>query len=274
MEHKYNDPQCPALKAVCSGCNRIGHYRRKCRSSTSQFKRSYQSTNNYSNKKFTHVHSITSDQNEETKFDPDFKCYRVDDSGKYKDLDNDEEIMTQIGGVSIGMVIDSGCKFNMINGLDYGKLCLNNAKMFNVTYSVHNQFKAYASDSNMKILLKFDAEIKLQNGNSEVSTFYVVENGDRSLLGKISSKQLGVLKVGFNINKIKTIDEFPKIRNVIVKLKISDKVKPVVQPYRRIPIALEENIEKKLNEALAMGIIEEVDKSEWVSPIVIVLKDD
>lgn len=114
----------------------------------------------------------------------------------------------------------------------------------------------------------------MQNGNSEVSTFYVVENGDRSLLGKISSKQLGVLKVGFNINKIKTIDEFPKIRNVIVKLKISDKVKPVVQPYRRIPIALEEKIEKKLNEALAMGIIEEVDKSEWVSPIVIVLKDD
>lgn len=80
--------------------------------------------------------------------------------------------------------------------------------------------------------------------------------------------------MGLNISRIETTTPFPKIRIVLVRLRINPDVCPKVQPYRRIPIALEEKIEKKLNEALALDIIEKVEESHWASPMVIVLKDD
>ncbi|CAH2109140.1 unnamed protein product [Euphydryas editha] len=67
---------------------------------------------------------------------------------------------------------------------------------------------------------------------------------------------------------------FPKFRGVTVQIPIDQSVKPVVQPYRRIPIPLEEKVAKKLKELKDADIIEEVNEpSPWVSPIVPVLKE-
>lgn len=56
---------------------------------------------------------------------------------------------------------------------------------------------------------------------------------------------------------------------------IDPRVKPVQQPVRRVPIAVEEKVENKLNEALARDIIEKVmQPSPWISPMVIVFKPD
>lgn len=50
-------------------------------------------------------------------------------------------------------------------------------------------------------------------------------------------------------------------------------MRPVSQPYRRVPIPLEKKIDEKLDQLLAQGIIEPViGPSTWVSPIVPVLK--
>lgn len=50
-------------------------------------------------------------------------------------------------------------------------------------------------------------------------------------------------------------------------------VTPVAQPYRRVPIHLEDKVEEKLNEMLKQKIIEEVNEPcRWVSPMVIVPK--
>ena len=50
-------------------------------------------------------------------------------------------------------------------------------------------------------------------------------------------------------------------------------IPPVVQPYRRIPIALENQVAAKLEEMLRQDIIEFVNEpSKWISPMVIVPK--
>lgn len=50
---------------------------------------------------------------------------------------------------------------------------------------------------------------------------------------------------------------------------------PVVQHVRRVPIALRNQVEDQINRLLRLGIIERVDQpSPWVSPMVIVIKDD
>ena len=53
-------------------------------------------------------------------------------------------------------------------------------------------------------------------------------------------------------------------------------VKPVAQPVRRIPFGVREKVEKKLDELLACGIIEEVPErpTSWVSLLVVVPKPD
>ena len=69
--------------------------------------------------------------------------------------------------------------------------------------------------------------------------------------------------------------EFGKIKDIVVQLSIDKSIKPIQQPLRRIPIALEVKVEEKLKEALDLGIIEEVvGPSSWISPVVIVFKEN
>ena len=61
-----------------------------------------------------------------------------------------------------------------------------------------------------------------------------------------------------------------------LKLNVDTSVKPVAQPVRRIPFGVREKVEKKLDELLTCGIIEEVPEgpTSWVSPLVVVPKPD
>lgn len=47
---------------------------------------------------------------------------------------------------------------------------------------------------------------------------------------------------------------------------IKENVKPVIQPYRRIPVALEKIVDKKVEELLKQEIIE---PTRWISPVVL-----
>ena len=57
---------------------------------------------------------------------------------------------------------------------------------------------------------------------------------------------------------------------------IDDSVKPVAQPVCRIPFGVREKVERKLDELLESGIIEEVPEgpTRWISPLVVVPKSD
>lgn len=110
------------------------------------------------------------------------------------------------------------------------------------------------------------------------ATFYVVKNGKSSLLGNVTAKELGVLRVGVlerSINQMQDSQKFPKLKGFCVKLNIDEKIPPVFQPYRRVPISLESKVEKRIQEMLDKDIIEKVDSySRWASPLVVVPKKD
>ena len=60
-----------------------------------------------------------------------------------------------------------------------------------------------------------------------------------------------------------------------MRIVIDNSVTPVVQHVRRIPIALRQQVEDQLHKLLRLGIIEEVkEHSPWVSPMVVVIKDN
>lgn len=96
------------------------------------------------------------------------------------------------------------------------------------------------------------------------------------MLGDTTAKALRVLKVGFDVGAVSSEErvEFPKFKDVIVEIPIDESVQPVQQSYRRVPYALEDKVDEKLEMLLAQGIIERVEgHSPWVSPMVPILKD-
>lgn len=65
------------------------------------------------------------------------------------------------------------------------------------------------------------------------------------------------------------------MKDVLVEIPIDKTYKPVSQPYRRIPIPIEKKVENKIQELLDLDIIEKVQgPSQWISPVVPILKDD
>lgn len=155
-------------------------------------------------------------------------------------------------------------------------------QVINQTGTTDKVFKAYATNTPLKVKVVFDAEIGITGQKSPVvvSTFFVIEKGERPLLGKATAKKLGVLTLGLvprvcYANRVSNRKPFPSIKGVKVRIPIDAEVRPVIQPLRRVPVALQEKISGKIDELLALEIIESVNEpSAWVSPLVPIVKDN
>lgn len=255
-KHNSNDSTCPAKDKVCHKCQKIGHFRQFCRSKTT-FKRSYNTTGN-NERHYKRTRRNSDDDTDKVNY-----IFHIDD---------DDYIACKVGGVELKMIIDSGSKSNIIGQSSWEKLKSNKIKVTNQVKKPNKTFMSYANKETLSTLGCFDAEIEI-GLRKEKATFYVIKNGSKCLLGKTTAKLLGVLKTGLDINAIAS--PFPKIKGVILDIPIDENVKPVIQPYRRIPIPLEEKVEKALQELLDLDIIETVNgPSKWISPIVPVLKSN
>lgn len=250
---------CIAKDAQCLKCRSIGHFAKWCT------KRSNDGTNETipPTKRIKAVYE-TSDHSKPTdsKLEEEI-CYVM----------GENVFRFKVGGIGIEMTIDSGAAANLIDFRTWEKLCAKGAKLAFKAH-VDRSFRAYGSLSPLNIIGMFSAEIEAEDNKVE-ATFYVAQNGGQSLLGDETAKRLKVLKIGYNVGSVQPCEIFPKIKGVLVEIPIDPNVKPVQQPYRRAPFALESKISEKLQSLLDRDIIEKVDQpSAWVSPIVPILKDN
>ena len=66
---------------------------------------------------------------------------------------------------------------------------------------------------------------------------------------------------------------FGKLKDFQLKIPIDKDVEPVIQEVRRVPFNLREKLSNKLDELEKLDVIEKVNEpSEWISPVVVVLK--
>lgn len=176
-----------------------------------------------------------------------------------------------IGGVKMTVVIDSGTKRNIVDVLAWEYLKANKVTVIHQSTSSTVQFSAYG-DNPLTLVGVFVAEIKTTKHRMDAE-FYVVKDYGRVLIGYDTATSLNVLKIGENVNQIETKEKAGKFKDIIVNIPINPLIKPVAQPYRRIPVALEETVNEKIDELLALGIIEKVNgPSMWISPMVVVPK--
>lgn len=249
--HFKRDSVCRATNAKCMKCGTVGHYANRC------MKRAATKNIGFRPKRLRMVEEEPNEMPNEEIF------YAM---GK-----NIFEFM--VGGVKIPMIIDSGADANVISKDTWQRAKRAGITIEDFTQEVDRNLIAYASNKPMKMFGMFRALIRA--GSKEIkATFYVVEQGQRNLLGDKTAKQLEVLKVGFDIASVESVStSFPKIKGIIVEIPIKETVQAVQQGYRRAPIALEGKIHDKLETLLQKDIIEKVNgPSAWVSPMVPIMK--
>lgn len=178
--------------------------------------------------------------------------------------DNDELIQCKTRGVGIEMLIDSGSKYNFIDNATWSTMKMRNVQASNIRFDASKKFLAYGKVP-LKFIAVFDAEIEILGTDRKLAvdtTFYVIEQGQQPLLGKLTAQQLGVLRIGLGSIKVDRVavtkQHFPFIRDVELTLPIDRSVPPVIQPLRRCPVPLLDKVKAKLDDLLAQDIIERV----------------
>uniref|UniRef100_A0A1B0DI56 Peptidase A2 domain-containing protein n=1 Tax=Phlebotomus papatasi TaxID=29031 RepID=A0A1B0DI56_PHLPP len=201
--------------------------------------------------------------------------------------DGDDLIWCKIGGILIEMLTDSGSAHNIIDEHSWEYLKKSGIKVQNMNKTVHRELRAYAQTKPLEIISSFEADILIADVDKDLvaqAKFYVIRGGTQPLLGKITAKLLGVLVLGLpstrqnQVNQLEdnpAITPFPKLKGIRLLIPIDKDVTHVSQHARRPPIALLSKVEEKLDELLKADIIEPVrGHSDWVSPIVVIAKDN
>ncbi|XP_055522439.1 uncharacterized protein LOC129716628 [Wyeomyia smithii] len=280
---------CPAEDKTCHRCRRTGHFRTMCkthlereperrqerqkrRHSPARAGSGYQP--NYS-KRYRNVRNVEVHAGDVVK-EEELPVYKISDDG-------DEYVTCRVGGVEIEMLIDSGSTYNLIDDSTWELLKLRDVDLHSQRFDSSKRFLAYGKVP-LKLLTVFDTVLEIDDGAKTISTtttFYVIERGQQPLLGKLTTRKLGLLRIGLpsalqeDVNRVAEVKIFPKIKDFHLVLPIDRGVPPVIQPLRRCPIPILSQVKAKLNELLAMGIIERVMKpTSWVSPLVPTMKDN
>lgn len=186
------------------------------------------------------------------------------------------ETRCKIGGIKTNGVIDSGSKHNLMDQNTWEVLKSQGVVVTNQRKNTDKTFKAYGGYP-LEIIGVFEAEIEIGQ-SMERAEFFVIKGTGQLLIGRETAERLNVLKIKCEINNVDAKEvhgPMNKIRNVLVEIPIRADARPVIQPYRRVPVALEAAVDKKIDELLAQEIIEVVNgPSKWISPVVPVPKED
>ncbi|XP_062702560.1 uncharacterized protein LOC134285554 isoform X2 [Aedes albopictus] len=258
--------KCPARNVACHSCGCVGHFAVCCR------KRRYEPGPSTIPEKKARVHAIVSPQD---KRDGVFFVRTGEEL--------DEVLLLDLGGVRAKMLVDSGSPANIINPETYTHLKANRAAMVNdrTPRQEELKLKPFASDEEIRFSRVFEVEIKVPDEESGIwAHVLVAPEGQVNLLSKGTAFALGVLKIGYKVNRltdsaITCTDEFPKIPNTMLKIQVDKTVHPVVQPVRRFPIAMEADVEDAINDLVKKKIVERAEGPlTWVSPLVPIRKTD
>ncbi|XP_053406612.1 uncharacterized protein K02A2.6-like [Mercenaria mercenaria] len=241
-----------AKNQVCHKCGIMGHFAKMCKSSKSKITQKVKS-----------LDELSGSDLEENVFILGNKF---------------EYLPGTIKGTKIDFLIDSGASCNVIDKIAWKKL-KRKVKLQECRKKVY----AYGASTPLNLIGTFESEICV-DGKTQSAEFLVTDTVCGSLLGYRTATALKVLKIGANINKVESNEEFKrkypecfqgtgKLKDFQLKLHIDKTVEPVAQPVRRLPFSLREKVEQKIEDLESKDIIEKTTgPTPFVSPLVVVPK--
>ena len=269
--HFARDSECPARGKTCHKCGGADHFGSQCKTKTAKPPKPRRDEKPKGNKKKKSVRYVGSERDE------DEYAFTVNSAS------SPEKIDVTVGGVVVEMLIDSGASTNVIDKNLWSKLKQDKIKC--VSRKSDQKLYAYGSKQPLNVLGTFSALVRVEGKETEAE--FVVINGEgAALLGRETAIQLGVLKSGTRICTVTSSEKIMsdykeifegvgKLKDYQVKLHVNPDVPPVAQPVRRTPFSLRDKVKEKIEELVAMDIIEPVEgPTLWVSPVVVVPKQN
>lgn len=270
--HKSDDDKCPAQGKNCNKCGGRDHFGRKCYS-----KKRARPFNDRSDQPNQKKPTVTKNEKQIDQQPAETVKHITESKPKYvfciTDHHSNDQIECKVGGVATKGIVDSGSKYNLMDQETWESLKSKEVVVTNQRQETDKQFKAYGGHS-LIIIGVFEAEIEIAD-KSILAEFYVIKGTGKLLVGRETAEALGILKICIQQIETNQKGEMGKIKDVVVDIPIKANAEGVTQPYRRVPVALEDAVDKKIDELLEQGIIEAVNgPSKWISPVVVVPKGD
>lgn len=285
--HKGTDEKCPAKGKICHLCGKHDHFSRKCLTRKRKQSGDNSFGRNKDRKRFGKEDTVKQEDGRANKSNKD--KIKSGDVNKIDAKTNEtkyvfcigtsqstNEMKCNIGGIDTTAIVDSGSKYNVMDEQSWNQLKAKKIIVQNQRTETNVRFKAYG-DNELPVLGVFETDLAIGIRSRPVE-FFVMKGKGKLLIGQDTAIAMGILKIGIDVNEI---SDFPnnakigKMKNVVVDIPIKSDARPVIQPYRRFPIALEEKVEKQIKNLLEQGIVEPVNgPSKWISPMVVVPKGD
>ncbi|CAB0016247.1 unnamed protein product [Nesidiocoris tenuis] len=259
---------CPARKARCKNCFRIGHYSKMCLSKNKNVRdvecsQSDDETDSY-------VHSVTS------------KVSRADLHIGCTEQQKSCSAWTQKLKVTCGNELSKFITFKLDTAADVTMIPAtqfqNSLSELPLQTSTSNVFSAKRKDR-FHIL----GTLKLVIGHKDieiVETAYISEDIDIPLLGRAACERLHLVQRIFHVNVDNWYSEFPTLFKGLGSMKgeyiieMKDNAKPyAISSPRAIPIALKDKVKEALDDMIEKGVIVRVDHAtDWCAPMVVSIK--
>lgn len=223
-DHKKED-FCPAANVTCNECGKIGHYKRKCFFANTNNNRprddkrrrynppTQQRKQQFHKRQKVNYVELSSDEGEKEEPLTDF----VNAIGNSLEA----TMFLSVGGVLMQMLVDSGCKFNLITDRTFEYLKRNEASISNIR-EANIGMSAYGQKSKLTINCKFDATLALETPNTGrrlTTTFYVIRGGTQNLLGRQTASEIGVLRIGLPVEAENWVSNVSQNRPVFPHIK-------------------------------------------------------
>lgn len=263
-EHLIN--QCPAFGKSCNNCKYLNHFANMCKN---QNKR---------------INSISY----EKKGEDSVVINSINSINNYKHC-NITLVINNNKDAIANFKVDTGASVNIISvqQLQICKVDLNKIKKSEETLTTY-------TGEIIPIVGKCHLNVKLKEKCLSNVEFYVIRDRKESILGINSCIELGIIELHKNVNfqTINLINDNKKGYADIIEqnrnlfegigkinkpyhIEIKENVKPIVNPVRKVPFALQNQLKECLDNLVKSDIIErEPNSSEWVNSFVLVKKAD
>ncbi|XP_055547651.1 uncharacterized protein LOC129731571 [Wyeomyia smithii] len=238
--------ECPALRKNCNSCGQREHFAAACRVDKVRTVKEDIAESAVDENREQHVNTLPL---------------------------HDVQIDCRIGSSApIRFLIDSGANVNVVGGADWIKLSkdceMGKATLVQNKIPQSNSLRSYASNIPMLVECRFRATVEAVGLTKPIvsADFLVVKEGKKSLLGRATASDMGLLKVGKMVNACEESCIFPKMPGVKIKFSVDDTVPPVRNAYYNIPAAYRDGARRRLEQMEARGIIERVTTApQWIS---------
>ncbi|KAL7861715.1 hypothetical protein SRHO_G00131560 [Serrasalmus rhombeus] len=250
LSHLANYPKCPAKQVTCKKCTKIGHFARVCRNSGNACNVQEVTVPDLT------VLSVTTPFIVEQRKKLTCNVTLSDDHGQ---------------SIQVDLLVDTGSAVSILPEQIYRQyfstLPLSTPKVRLVTYMKRR----------IPVLGCIILSVTCSAHCTQVD-FYIVEKGT-PLLGmdlftalQLEIRDGCVMPSAGCTAAVDFTDACGVAEGFVHKVKLRSDVPPLQQKLRRLPFAVRDSVSQELKRLEKEGIIEKVDSSEWVSPIVVIQK--